>query len=176
MMCLIDLKIIFLRLKRNQRGVNQICLNVYVDIYLTPTNPNCIVAQTDGEKYSLKNKINCLDNWDKTMTGNQTHRGPFLTSCFSSFWKSLKLSDLSYSNVFTQNLSCSLFLCMNNILDTFYTTTGKDQTIRYEVVQKNVFRLEVVKVKAVPTSPQGKNTKDVRTFASKELPYLVFFL
>ena len=53
---------------------------------------------------------------------------------------------------------------------------GKDQTIRYEVVQKNVFRLEVVKVKAVPTSPQGRNTKEVRTFASKELPYLVFFL
>ena len=110
------------------------------------------------------------------MTGNQTHRGPFRTSCFSSFWKSLKLSDLSYSNVFTQNLSGSLFLCMNNILDTFYTTMGKDQTIRYEVVQKNVFRLEVVKVKAVPTSPQGRNTKEVRTFASKELPYLVFFL
>lgn len=62
MMCLIDLKIIFLRLKRNKRGVNQVCLNVYVDIYLTPTNPNCIVAQTDGEKYSLKNKIHCLDN------------------------------------------------------------------------------------------------------------------
>ena len=62
MMCLIDLKIIFLRLKRNQRGVNQIRLNVYVDIYLTPKNPNCIVAQTDGGKYSLKNKINCLDN------------------------------------------------------------------------------------------------------------------
>lgn len=87
------------------------------------------------------------------------HRGPLLTSCFSSFWKSLKLSDLSYSNMFTQNLSHSLFLCMNNILDTFYITMGKDQTIRYETVQKSVFRLQVVKVRTVPTSPQGRNQK-----------------
>lgn len=53
---------------------------------------------------------------------------------------------------------------------------GKDQTIRYETVQKSVFRLQVVKVRAVPTSPQGRNTKEVKTFASKEFPYLVFFL
>lgn len=93
MMCLIDLKIIFLRLKRNKRGVHQVRLNVYVGIYLTPTNPNCIVAQTDGEKYSLKNKIHCLDNWDETTTGNQTQRS---FTDFLLFFLLEKLETLRY--------------------------------------------------------------------------------
>lgn len=48
--------------------------------------------------------------------------------------------------------------------------------IRYEIAQKNAFRLEVVKGKVVPTRPQGRNTKEVRTLAPRELPYLVFLL
>lgn len=74
-----------------------------------------IQFQDDNRKlysYSFisNRSISCVENWDKAVTGNQTHKGSSLTSCFSSFWKSLKLSDLSYFNIFIQNLSHSLFL------------------------------------------------------------------